>query len=419
MKVAFQTLGCKVNQYETNALAEKLRNSGHEIVSADGFADIYVVNTCTVTSMADRKSRQQIRRAKKLNPDGFVVVTGCYSELNPEEALNMTGADLVIENRNKLNLPEYIKGLPVKAAGSAQGVTEIEQRTRAFIKIQDGCDRYCSYCIVPYARKELQSTPKSDIITEGENLIKSGYKEIVLTGINTALYKPADGAGLEEVVGGLDGLPGDFRIRLSSLEPTVIDADYVKRLLKYDRLCRHIHLSLQSGSDKILKLMNRRYDTRDYMKIVKVLLEFDAGYGISTDIITGFPGETEEDFKESLKLVERVDFCKVHVFKFSARKGTAAAGMKEHVTGNEKKSRSELLIKAGESSARRFFESNIGRKERVLVEEYLEKQGVYTGYAGNYIKVYIDKKYSDSISLNAFTEVKLTGLYEDGMKGEP
>jgi len=424
VRAAFHTLGCKVNQCETEALIQSFQKKGYEIVSEDSFADIYIINTCTVTGLADRKSRQYIRRAKKINPKSVIAVTGCYAEVAPDEIKGTGAVDIIVNNADKMSLPDNLERLLIKRANdpvteATESIIETKPKTRAFIKIQDGCDRFCSYCIVPYARSEMRSRPLEQIISEAEALIKNGYKELVIAGINTALYKTEEGYGLTDIISEISGLIGDFRIRLSSLEPTVVDADHVKELFKFDKLCHHLHLSLQSGSDRILALMNRKYELSGYMDIVKSLKGFDACYGISTDMIAGFPGESEGDFLESLKVVEGIDFCKIHVFKYSARKGTAAAKMEGQIGGIEKNQRSARLISGGDMSARRFFENNTGKIRRVLIEEYLENNCTYTGYTDNYIRVYIKGNYFDSASLNTFTIVKLTGLYGDGMKGVP
>jgi len=422
MRVAFHTLGCKVNQCETETLAESFERRRHEIVSADGFADVYIINTCTVTGLADRKSRQCIRRCKKLNPEAIVAVTGCYAQINPGEISCISGVDIVCGNNDKTNLPqqieEHLAGSVCISRDVPTKTSDTGSRTRAFIKIQDGCDRFCSYCIVPYARCVLSSKPLFNVLREAEVMIDAGRKEIVLAGINTALYKTTEGYDIEDIIRELSGLKGDFRIRLSSLEPTVIDVDFVKKLLKYEKLCRHMHLSLQSGSDNTLKLMNRRYNISDYMEIVTALRGFDADYGISTDMIVGFPGEVEDDFNKSLEIVETVGFCKVHVFKFSGRKGTDAFGMDGQIDGKEKSRRSALMIVGAEQSARRFFGDNLGKRRRVLIEEYIEKSGTFTGFTENYIRVYIDRSSAYSVDLNAFVDVKLKGLYKDGVKGE-
>jgi len=437
VRIAFHTLGCKVNQYETEALKERFRSRGYEIVPESGIADVYVVNTCTVTNIADRKSRQYIRRVRKINPESVIVATGCYAEVKPGEAAEIEGVDIVVGNQNKMELPDHLEaflkgGEPVRDDGQVRRqageyaetglLSAMESKTRALIKVQDGCNRFCSYCIVPYARGELRSRPLKSILREAETLIGNGFKEIVLTGINTALYGAEEGfagsGGLEEVISGLNSLGGDFRIRLSSLEPTVIDAAYVQKLFKYEKLCHHIHLSLQSGSDKILERMNRKYSIGEYMEIVRTLLDFDRGYGISTDIIAGFPGESEDDFQKSLEIIQKVNFCKVHVFKYSGRKGTAAAEMSGQTDGKEKSKRSAMLMAEGGRSAQRFFESNVGTQKRVLIEEYMESIGCYSAYTDNYIKVY-NKFYPEKrVNINEFVDVTLTEIYKDGMKAE-
>ena len=286
MKIAFHTLGCKVNQYESEAIAAAFEQQGYTVVDEREFADVYVINTCTVTAVADKKSRQYIRRMKKVNPDSVVVVTGCYAQISPEEVSAVDGVDIVAGTNEKSHLTDYVaefqengmrqlhvKGYEELDVYDETGlVVNTENRTRAYIKIQEGCNRFCSYCVIPYARGKVRSRGLSEIVAEAEKLITGGYREIVLTGINTALYEmeqirpdeagrlPEEPYGVEKVIAALSDIPGDFRIRLSSLEPAVVDADYVKRLLKYDKLCHHLHLSAQSGSSKVLAAMNRPYD---------------------------------------------------------------------------------------------------------------------------------------------------------------
>lgn len=429
MKIAFHTLGCKVNQYETEAMKEQFAASGHQIVGEEDFADAYVINTCTVTNLADRKSRQYIRKMKKVNPQSVVAVTGCYAQVSPDEVSRIEGVNIVAGTNEKQNLLRYIEEYLIEAQTqchvkayeeldqyeSAGIITSMESRTRAYIKIQEGCNRFCSYCIIPYARGKVRSRCLTEIVSEAKGLIEKGFKELILTGINTALYGEDLGyGGIEPLIAELDALPGDFRIRLSSLEPTVINGDYVKGLLKYKKLCPHLHLSIQSGADHVLALMNRRYDRTEYLSIVKVLKDFDPLYGITTDIIVGFPGESEEDFADSLRIIDEVGFCKVHAFKYSPRKGTKAADMKQQVPGEVKNARSRALIEKGEEDAKRFFALCQNATRRVLFEE-LTEEGLLTGYTDNYIKVYApggDEK------LNQFYQVKLLKEYKDGMKGE-
>lgn len=439
MKIAFHTLGCKVNQYETQALKEKFLQRGYEIAGEGDFADIYVINTCTVTGLSDRKSRQYIRRVKKINPDSITAVIGCFAQVSPEEAKRIEGVNIVAGTNEKNNLPEYIEEY-IKANGvechikSLDELTEYEEtgvitsmdsRTRAFIKIQEGCNQFCTYCIIPFARGAVRSRAKKEIIKEAESLISKGFKELVLTGINTALYgmeqgfpndkKNDDIYGIEIIIKELNELPGDFRIRLGSLEPNVINAEYAQRLLKYERLCPHMHLSLQSGSDRILKLMNRNYNSADYLKLVSILKNHDKGYGITTDIIVGFPGETEEDFNDSLKIIKQAGLCKVHVFKYSKREGTKAASMKGHIAPEVKSRRSTEIINVGVETAKQFYLDNLGTKRIVLFEQYDEVDGCLEGLSDNYIKIYCD---GENELCNSFVNVELVELYKDGVKGK-
>lgn len=437
MKIAFHTLGCKVNQYESEAMKEKFMANGHEIVGETDFADVYVINTCTVTNLADRKSRQYIRKMKKVNPDSLVAVTGCYAQVAPDEVAAIEGVGLVVGTNEKNRLPEYVEELlgdarenavchvrdyaDLKEYQSDGIISSMESRTRAYIKIEEGCNRFCSYCIIPYARGQVRSRPIEEIVTEAKGLVESGFKELILTGINTALYgEDLDLDGIAPLIERINQIEGNFRIRLSSLEPTVIDAEYVRKLFPYEKLCHHLHLSIQSGSDNVLKYMNRRYKRSDYLDIVKTLYDFDDKFGISTDIIVGFPGESENDFQDSIKITEEVDFCKVHGFKYSKREGTAAAAMTEQIQGEVKNKRMEALLKSGALSEERFFKKNLGSVARVLLEEKdlnhdnLADRVLIKGYSDNYIKVYV----SDDVPLNEFYDVKLTELYKDGMKGE-
>ena len=438
MKVAFHTLGCKVNQYETEAMREQFVKAGFESVDENDFADVYVINTCTVTNLADRKSRQYIRRMKKGNPEAVIAVTGCYAQIKPEELVELPEVDIVAGTGEKNNIITYVQEFldartPQKHIKSYDElceyqdrgiITSMESRTRAYIKIQEGCDRFCSYCLIPFARGKVRSRNPEEVVAEAKALIDKGFKEIILTGINTALYGVEEGFahkypewakedGIESIIKAICDIPGEFRIRLSSLEPAVINAEYVERLMKYDKLCHHLHLSAQSGSDNVLKLMNRPYGQRDYLDIVDVLRKCDPLYGISTDIIVGFPQESDDDFKGSLELVEKAGFCKVHAFRYSKREGTAAAVMKGQVASEVKNTRVTALMAAGDMASNQFFEKCKGAIRTVLFEEW---DGEYiTGYTDNYVKVYA--KGSDT-DLNCFREVKLLEIYKDGMKGE-
>ncbi|NLD19920.1 MAG: tRNA (N(6)-L-threonylcarbamoyladenosine(37)-C(2))-methylthiotransferase MtaB [Clostridiales bacterium] len=435
MKVAFHTLGCKVNQYESEAMAEAFRREGYIVVDEREYANVYVINTCTVTAVADKKSRQYIRRMKKVNPDSIVVVTGCYAQISSDEVGAVQGVDIVAGTNEKGRLTEYVKNFAedrikqIHIKGYEEldvyeetgCVTSTENRTRAYIKVQEGCNRFCTYCVIPYARGKVRSRELADIVSEAEALVRAGYKEIVLTGINTALYggEKAASPGIEEVIRAMDRIDGDFRIRLSSLEPAVVNADYVKRLFKYDKLCHHMHLSAQSGSDRVLAAMNRPYSRKQYMEIVRALRDFDPHYGISTDIIAGFPGEKEADFEESCSLVRECDFCKTHVFKYSKRPFTKAAGMEGHVAPQVKNRRSDGLQEVGKEAADKFFVRCIGEEAFVLMEDIDEEKGIITGYADNYTRVYAeyDAGFDGRQFLNRFVRVVLTGTMRDGMKG--
>ncbi len=430
MKAAFFTLGCKVNQYETETIREQFRKAGFQIVSEDETADVYVVNTCTVTGLADRKSRQYIRKAHKLNPQAVIAVTGCYAQMDRDTVSQIEGVSVVTgTNEKSLVFDKVMERLSDGAEindietdddlnkyEELGVITEMEGRTRAFIKIQEGCDRFCSYCIIPYARGKVRSRDKDEITEEVEGLVRRGYREIVLTGINTALYgKDLGYDGIEPLISSICDIEGDFRIRLSSLEPTVIDADYAVRLLKYNKLCHHLHLSAQSGSDTVLKAMNRHYTHADYLDIVRRLREKDRFYGISADIIVGFPGETDEDFDCSVKLVEESELVRTHVFKYSPRKGTKAAVMDSQISPDVKKGRSDKLIRVAAATGENFMEQCCGQVRRVLFERVDES--MLTGYTDNYIKVYVSAEDSAAAE-GEFADVRLEALYLDGMTGQ-
>lgn len=440
MKAAFHTLGCKVNHYETEAVKEAFVSRGAEIVKEDEPADVYIVNTCTVTNIADRKSRQYIRRMKAVSPDALVVVTGCYAQVAADEIEQMPEVDMVVGN----GLKSEICGLVLAEIDRRQAKKTADTKTqkrllpraeltyyedlgrissasgemaRAYVKIQDGCDRFCSYCLIPYARGPVRSRPKDDILEEIRGMLGNGFREIVLTGINTALYGTEEGAecSLSELLTEIDEMDcpdgQEFRVRLSSLEPTVVDKDNVAAVIRHRRLCRHLHLSVQSGSSRVLAAMNRRYTREEYLEIVQAIREYDPLYGITTDIIVGFPGESEADFAESLDIVKRSGFGRVHVFRYSPRRGTAGAKLRDPVPEESKKRRSAELEKQGEETARAFIEANRGRTHQVLIEE--ETNGYLTGYTGNYIKVYIPAG-DDRPAQGSFCDVVIGDPFEDG-----
>lgn len=454
MRVAFHTLGCKVNHYETEAMREAFVSRGAISVGEEEPADAYIINTCTVTNIADRKSRQFIRRVKRVNPDALIVVTGCYAQVEPEEVAAMSEVDLVVGNGQKAKICDLVLEMFAgrkTAAADKRGSGDLQDRshimvlpraelteyedmglvssresgmTRAYVKIQEGCDRFCSYCLIPYARGPVRSRSLEEIVEEVRMLLASGIREIVLTGINTALYGTEQGAkhSLEQLLEVLDAIEmpqdDDFRIRLSSLEPTVVDKDHVEKIIRFRRLCHHLHLSVQNGSDSVLRSMNRHYTRDEYLEIVRAIREYDPLYGITTDIIVGFPGETEEDFADTLDIVRKSGFGKVHVFRYSPRKGTVGEKLPDAVPGQVKIDRSDALETAADEVARAFMESNFGIVHTMLAEEI--RDGYITGYTDNYIKAYIPARgmEADNPRLGAFCRVKLTQIFRDGCEAE-
>lgn len=394
------TLGCKVNQYESEAMTELFENNGYLKVDEDtDVADVYIVNTCTVTNLSDRKSRQFIRRAKKENPDSIVAVVGCYSQVSPDEVSKIEGVDVVIGTTERKRIVELVEEAneredvinivrDIKKDRDFQKIKidENHEKTRVYMKVQDGCNRYCTYCIIPYARGPIRSRDVKECVMEAKRLSEAGFKEIILTGIHIGSYGKDIGEyrliDLIEEIAKIDGIK---RIRLSSVEPNIIDDDFMKRALKTKKLCDHFHLSLQSGSNNILKKMNRRYTREEYIKKCEIIRKYMPNAGLTTDIIVGFPGESDEDFLDSVNIVKEVGFSKIHVFRYSKRDGTPAANYKDQVDGSVKKDRSNKLIKVGEEYLIKFREENLNKKMSVLFEE--EKDGYYEGYTTNYIRV--------------------------------
>lgn len=418
-KIAFYTLGCKVNQYETQALKEKFMNNGYEIVGDGQWADAYIINSCSVTGISDRKTRQYLRKTKKLNPNAITGVIGCYAETGTDAVAQIEEVDIVLGTAEKSDILDAVEAILVGSdkiirAGNAKDQTQyddygivsgMDERTRAYIKIEDGCDRFCSYCIIPHARGPVRSRPMESVLNEAKLLLEKGYKELILTGINAALYGRdfPDGADLIELLEKISDLPGDFRIRLSSLEPTVINADYARELVKIKKLCPHLHLSLQSGSDNILKSMGRRYTRKDYLDIISVLKAHDPNYSITTDIIVGYPGESDEDFSRSVEMVKEVGFSKVHVFKYSKRKGTPAAEMDNQVPGEVKNIRSRILIEAAEVEAEGFLRRNAGTVREALVLEQTHGNK-YKAVTDNDLEIMIE---SDKDITNTFVDIEV------------
>ena len=429
-RAAFYTLGCKVNQYETEAMIESFENAGYETVEYTEYADVYIINTCTVTNMGDRKSRQIIRRALELNPDAFVAVVGCYSQIAPNEVLKIPGVSLVVgtNERNRIvELAEYAmeKEEKLNLVNDIMEVREFEEmsiknyksRTRAFLKIQEGCDQYCTYCIIPYARGHIRSRKPESIITEVRELAESGFKELVLTGIHVASYgKDLGDTSLIEIIEKVHQVDGIERIRMSSVDPNVMTDEFIGRLKKLPKICRHFHLSLQSGCDETLKRMNRKYTTEEYKRVVGKLREVFADVALTTDLIVGFPGETEEEFLKTAEFIEEISFSAMHVFKYSPREGTPASKYKNQVKPQEKDARSKLITSIARKNEEKFKNGFIGQRLKVLYEQPIdEKDSLYEGLTDNYIRVVSE---SQSDIKGKIIETILTELKEDSMIGK-
>lgn len=400
-KVAFITLGCKVNQYETNAMTQQLIDEGYEIIETTEKADIYIVNTCTVTNMSDRKSRQMLRRVKMLNPEALVIACGCYVQVAKEEIEKMEEIDIALGNNEKKEIVKYIEEWQDKQLKNSKLADVMKQRefvdfgdvvytekTRAVIKIQDGCDRFCSYCIIPYARGRVRSRKPENILSEVNQIAKKGIKEVVITGIHIASYGKdfKEAYQLIDLLEEMNQIEGIQRIRLGSLEPLLITENFLQRLSKLEKICHHFHLSLQSGCDETLKRMNRRYTTNQFREIVQLLRNTYNDVMLTTDIIVGFPGETDEEFEITKNFLKEINFYKMHIFKYSPRKGTKAAQMKNQILGDKKEERSSILMAMSDENQKRYNESYIRKEIDVLFEE--DKEGIYKGHTANYILAY-------------------------------
>ena len=399
--VAFYTLGCKVNQYETRAICELFEKDGYTEVGFDGKADVYVINTCSVTAMSDRKSRQIIRRAKKHNPHSVVVVTGCYAQTAADEVLNIEGVNLVIGTKDRKQIVKAVSDMTesdkVSLVGDIMHTHDFEnlsidgytERTRAYVKAQEGCSQFCSYCIIPYARGPVRSRKPGDVINEVKRLSEAGFEEIVLVGIHIASYgKDTHTEGLAHLIEEIDKIEKIKRIRLSSIEPMYLNDDFINAVKKSDKLCRHFHISLQSGCDETLKRMNRRYTTEDFRKIVTGLRNAFPDVAITTDIMVGFPGETDEEFAASYEFAKEISFSDTHVFAYSERKGTPAAEMKNQISPEIKHERSEKMIELAKESKKKFLQKFVGQKLLVLFEQAMPgKAGYIEGKTDNYITV--------------------------------
>lgn len=446
--VAFHNLGCKVNAYEIDVMQQKFTENGFRVVPFDQKADVYVVNTCTVTNIADRKSRQMLHRAKALNPDAVVIGTGCYIQTDMEHVKKDPAIDIAIGNNQKSKIVDILNEYLVSSGKLSKNPVEEEsakndyvidinhtneyesmflentsERTRAYIKIEDGCNQFCSYCLIPYARGRVRSRDIDDILSEIKGLTGKGYKEFVLTGIHVSSYGITDPndlsqnklADLLEAINAIDDVK---RIRLSSLEPRVITEDFVKRISALEKLCPHFHLSLQSGCDETLKRMNRHYTTLQYMEGVKLLRKYFVNPAITTDVIVGFPGETLDEFEASKAFCESVSFYEMHIFKYSKRKGTVAEKLPNQVKDTDKATRSDEMLDLTARLSKNYRESHIGTKAEVLFEEEktVDGEAYMTGFTKDYIRVAV--KYKENLE-NEIHTVKLTEMLDDELlKGE-
>lgn len=427
-RIAFTTLGCKVNVYDSEAMAELFAEKGYEIVNFDDVADIYIINTCTVTNFGDKKSRQMIRRARRQNKNSIIVATGCYAQVAPQTVAEIEGINIVIGTKDRGKVVEIVenyraeKGV-LNAVTDIKGEKEFERlkvsnlkdRTRAYIKIQEGCNRYCTYCIIPYARGPVRSRKPEDVIDEVKTLAKNGFKEIVLTGIHVASYgldlENITLAGIIEQVHSVEGIE---RIRFSSMEPKAVDDEFVARMAKLPKVCEHYHLSLQSGSDATLKKMNRRYTSEEYAVACERLKKAFPDVAITTDIIVGFPTETDENFNESYDFAEKVRLSKIHVFPYSPKTGTPAAKIRPQIAPDVKNERSHKMLELSTRLNKEFMSRYIGSNMEVLFERL--EGNYYEGHTRNYIKVLCK---SDSDLTNQLVNVKLTDIAgEETMYGK-
>ena len=422
------TLGCKVNQYESQAMREDLLRHGFTLSADKEKADVTVINTCTVTSVSDAKNRKLIHRVRRQNPDGIIVLTGCMPQAFPDDLSAFEGCDIVIGNRERaklipsieaflenhrqyIEIPEHLNR---GAVYENLSVSSFGEHTRAFIKIEDGCNRFCSYCIIPYARGRVRSKPLEDLKAELQTVAANGYREVVLVGINLSAYGQGEDFDLADAVEAACAVEGIERVRLGSLEPEQMDAPLIARLSKQEKFCPQFHLSLQSGCDKTLKAMNRHYDTAEYRRIADNLRAAFDNAAMTTDVMVGFAGESEEDFAASLAFVKSIGFSKVHVFPYSVRKGTRAEKMPDHVSPAEKDKRAKRMGDLVEQSRREFLQSQVGRMEEVLFERL--RHGYLEGYTKNYTPVHVNS--TDNTLCGEIRPVRLTAAGEDWCEGE-
>ena len=426
-KAALHNLGCKVNAYETEAMQHLLEEAGYEIVPFTQKADVYVINTCSVTNMADRKSRQMLHKAKKNNPDSIVVAAGCYVQTSEKEVLNDLSVDIIIGNDRKHDLVRLLEEYSLDSVNDTVDdindgkhdfeelfIDQTKEHTRAFIKVQDGCNQFCSYCIIPYARGRVRSRRFENVIAEVERLAANGFKEVVLTGIHLSSYGVdfEEATGLLELIQAVNAVKGIERIRLGSLEPKIVTEHFASELSKLDKICPHFHLSLQSGCDATLKRMNRKYTTKEYERGCELLRKYFVHPAITTDVIVGVPGETEEEFEQTKAYLEHIHFYEMHIFKYSKRKGTRAAVMPDQIDEQIKAARSEKLIALGHDMSKEFRKFYIGKNEEALFEEkaVIGDKEYFVGYTKEYVKV---AKKTDENLENQIVSGRISGMLTD------
>ncbi len=431
--VSFYTLGCKVNQYETEAMLELFKNSGYDVVDFEEAADIYIINTCTVTNEADKKSRKIFSKAKKNNPAAIVAAVGCYAQASKEQLKENKNLDLIIGNNKKnqivkiledyieeKNINTFVKDMQFENDFEDMEISFSEEKTRAHIKIQDGCNQFCSYCIIPITRGRVRSRKPELVLREIHQLVLNGYKEVVLTGIHMASY----GVDLKDyrlidLLEDINQIEGLARIRLGSLEPTLVNDDFAYRIGRLEKICPHFHLSLQSGCDETLKRMNRKYSTKEYSDAVKRLRNSFSNPSITTDIIVGFPGESEEEFNKTCSFANRIGFADIHIFKYSKRKGTRAAEMNNQVDDMIKNQRSKELSEVKLELYKNYLESFIGKTMEVLFEDTIvikDNKEYIIGHTDNYLKICVMKK--DKAVANKLFNVKITGISNEFLEGD-
>ena len=427
-KVAFCTLGCKVNQYETNAMEQAFIKAGYEIVNFDKKAEVYVINTCTVTNMSDKKSRQMIRKAKQLNHNAIVVAVGCYTQVSKEKLEDIEEVDLILGNNEKKDIIKFVEDFKKEKLIHLEdvmhqrefidfGTTVHMEKTRAVIKVQDGCDRFCSYCIIPYARGRVRSRSLESVVQEVKALAKNDVKEVVLTGIHIASYGKdfKEKITLIDLIEEINTIEGIERIRLGSLEPTIIDEEFLERLSKINKVCHHFHLSLQSGCNDTLKRMNRKYTTEEFKKVVELLRKTYTDVILTTDIIVGFPGETEEEFNNTYEFLKEIKFYKMHIFKYSRRKGTKADLMDNQISPQIQEQRSKILLQLSDINQEEYNKKYIGEVLEVLIEE---KDGEYIkGHTKNYLIVKAKSQDTESYH-NQVIKIKILGNSKEELIGD-